>query len=260
MTASDQHGHGHVEVEVVDGVATLRLDRPDAGNALNLATAHALKAAVAAIAANHEVRVVVLASGGRMFCAGGDVLEMAAAADRPAFLAELAGEIHDALIALRALPIPVVAAVHGTAAGAGIGLVLAADIAIASESAKFVAAYSNIGLSPDCGVTALLTDAVGARRAALFLLTNPTLDAAEASQWGLVTETCAPEALAARVAAVARAIAERPGTAVGEAVRLLRFASERSYRDQLDDEAATISRLSATAAAAERIEAFAKPK
>jgi 2-(1,2-epoxy-1,2-dihydrophenyl)acetyl-CoA isomerase len=234
-------------LSVSDGVATIRLGRPDAGNALDLPSAHGLRDAVAEIAGSaRDVRVVVVRAEGRLFCAGGDVRAMAAAPDRAAFVAELAGVLHEALTAIRALPVPVVAVVQGTAAGAGVGLLLAADIVVAAEHATFVAAYPSVGLSPDCGVSALLPATVGARRAALFLLTGTSIDAATALDWGLVTEVCDLDDLDARAGEVVAGIAALPRGAVGEAARLLRLSPERSYAAQLADEAATIARLSTT--------------
>lgn len=242
------------------GVATIRLVRPDAGNALDLPTANALRDAVAELAsAVDAIHVVVLRADGRLFCAGGDVRAMAAAPDRPAFVAELAGVLHETLETLRALPVPVVAVVQGAAAGAGVGLLLAADVVLAADHATFVAAYPSVGLSPDCGVSALLPAVVGARRAALFLLTGVPVDAATALDWGLVSEVCPAETLDARAGEVVAGIAALPRRAVGEAARLLRRSGERSYAVQLADEAATIARLSATDEAAALLAAFAHP-
>ncbi len=246
-------------VTVVGDVATVRVDRPDAGNALDLPTALGLREAVRGIAARPP-HVVVVTAAGRMFCAGGDVRAMAAAADRAAFIAELAGVLHEALVALRELPVPVVAAVQGTAAGAGIGLLPAADIVVASDRARFVNAYTGVGLSPDCGVTALLAKAIGARRAALFTLTGRVLDAPTAVDWGLVSEVCPHELLDARVAEIVATVTAQPRESVGQSARLLRRAADVAYATQLDDEAATIARLSATADAARLIHAFAAPK
>lgn len=249
-----------VSLSASGGVATIRLSRPDTGNALDLPGALAFRDAVREIAeALDRVHVVVLRAGGRLFCAGGDVRAMAAAADRPAFVAELAGVLHEALAELRGLPVPVVAIVQGAAAGAGVGLVLAADVVLAADRATFVAAYPSVGLSPDCGVSALLPAAVGARRAALFLLTGTPVDAATALDWGLVTEVCPAEMLEARASEVVAAIAALPRRAAGEAARLLRRSGERSYAAQLADEAATIARLSATADADTLLTAFATP-
>ncbi|CAN7578077.1 enoyl-CoA hydratase-related protein [Terrabacter sp. LjRoot27] len=247
-------------LSVSDGVATIRLARPDAGNAVDLPTAIALRDAVGAIAsAAPHVHIVVLRAAGRLFCAGGDVRAMAAAPERRAFVAELAGVLHAALDALRALPVPVVAVVQGAAAGAGVGLVLASDIVLAADHATFVAAYPGVGLSPDCGVSALLPGAVGARRAALFLLTGTPIDAATALDWGLVSEVCTAEDLDARAGEVVAAIAALPREAVGETARLLRLAGERPYAVQLADEAATIARLAAGAEAGALLAAFAAP-
>ncbi|WP_323100313.1 enoyl-CoA hydratase/isomerase family protein [Intrasporangium sp. YIM S08009] len=249
-------------VDVVDGVATVRLVRPDAGNALDLPTALALRDAVARLdelahaAGPGALRCVVLRSNGRLFCAGGDVRAMTAAPDRSAFVAELAGLLHEALTGLRSLPVPVVAAVHGPAAGAGLGLVLAADVVVASEQATFLAAYAAVGLSPDCGVSALLPLVVGPRRAALLLLTGLRIDAPTALEWGLVGQVCAADDLDASVDAVVAGIVAQPALAVGEAARLLRAAPERAYADHLADEAATIARLSTTPDADRLLRAF----
>jgi 2-(1,2-epoxy-1,2-dihydrophenyl)acetyl-CoA isomerase len=248
-------------VAVNGGVATVLLDRPEAGNALDLATATALRDAVHRLAAE-DLGVVVLRAAGRMFCAGGDVRAMASvpASEREPGVAELATTVHEALVGLRALPVPVVAAVQGPVAGGGLGLVLAADIVVASDRATFVAAYSAVGLSPDCGVSALLPSVVGPRRAALFTLTGVTLDAATALEWGLVSEVCAHADLDERVGEVAGAIAALPRAAARETARLLRGSGERTYSDQLADEAATIARLSTTPDADALIRAFAAPR
>lgn len=245
-----------VRTDCRDGIGTLTIERPDAGNALDLPTVVAFRAAVTELGADDRVRVIVLASTGRLFCAGGDVRAMARSDDPEAFVAELAGTLHEGLEALRALPVPIVAAVQGPTAGAGIGLVLAADIVIAAENASFVAAYSAIGLSPDGGLTALLPSVVGTRRAALFALTNRALDAATALEWGLVSEVCAPDALDARAREVAASLAAVPGRAAGETARELRLATQRDYASQLSDEAATIARLAATPDAMTLIKAF----
>ncbi len=244
-----------VSVTVDGAVATLSLNRPDAGNAISLELAAQFRAAVDWLADADGVRVLVLASSGRLFCAGGDIREMASAVDRAAFLAELAGTLHEAVLRLRELPIPIVAAIQGPAAGAGIGLVLAADLAVASTAAKFSSAYMKIGLSPDCGLTGLLPSAVGSRRAALFTLTDVVLTAEQALEWGLVSEVCAPEELAATVRALAADLAARPGACAGQTARLIR-AHDQTLAQVLDDETRTISALSASAEAAALIEGF----
>jgi 2-(1,2-epoxy-1,2-dihydrophenyl)acetyl-CoA isomerase len=246
------------QLTVDRGVATIRLNRPERGNALNLSTARGLRAAVGDLSAETYLAAVVLAADGRLFCAGGDVREMAAAADRRAYLHELAGTVHEALVALRELPVPVIAAVQGTAAGAGLGLILAADIAIASDQARFVAAYGDVGLSPDCGVTALLPAAIGSRRASLFTLTDLTLDAPTAVGWGLITACCPPDDLDVEVSDVVARLTARPAAARGATALLLRHGLEHGYPEQLDAEADSIAELAATPPAGALIDAFTR--
>jgi 2-(1,2-epoxy-1,2-dihydrophenyl)acetyl-CoA isomerase len=140
---------------VVDGaVATITFSRPEVSNSINLPTALALSAAVDAAGADDDVHVIVLRGDGPRFCAGGDASWFAAAEDSHAALLELAGVLDGALQRLALLPKPVVAAVQGAAAGAGLGVVLAADLVISTRSARFLTAYANIALTPDCGVSA----------------------------------------------------------------------------------------------------------
>lgn len=255
MTDLTGPGRRSLTISLEDGIATLTLDSPNAGNAISLALAREFRNAVDWLAAT-DARVLVIASTGRLFCAGGDVGEMADASDRLTFLAELAGTMHAALLRMRELPVPIVAAIQGPAAGAGIALVLAADLAVASTSAKFSSAYIKIGLSPDCGVTNLLPAALGTRRAAMFALTDVSLNAEQALEWGLITHVCAPEDLATTVRSITVDLAARPGRSAGETARLVRQLN-RPLAQQLDDEARTISALGANPEAAEFIERFA---
>nr|WP_252342169.1 enoyl-CoA hydratase-related protein [Rhodococcus sp. 14-2483-1-2] len=149
------------------GIAHIRFTSPGASNALH----PELAAAFESRRRRHR---------GPNFCAGGDVMSMAIAHDKRVFLSELAGKVHRALVTLESLPLPAVAAVQGAAAGAGLGLVLAADFVVAGRSRSFAAAYAAVGLSPDCGVSALLPRIVGTRRAAQMLLTGRALSGVEA--------------------------------------------------------------------------------
>lgn len=251
---------GSVLLSSDSGVATLRLNRPDAGNALDLQTAREFRDRVGQIAVMDGLHAVVLSSAGKLFCAGGDVAAMSAAGDRSAFVFELASTIHEGLEALRELPVPIVAGIQGAAAGAGVGLVLAADIAIASERSKFVSAYGDVGLTPDCGVSALLANAIGIRRATRFLLTGLSLGADEALEWGLVSDVCPADELETRVSDVVASLRSRPGAVLGESARLLRRASEQSYAEHLRAEAETIARMSSTPEATERLARFVSSK
>ncbi|NMD57268.1 MULTISPECIES: enoyl-CoA hydratase/isomerase family protein [Tsukamurella] len=239
------------------GVATITLRRPDAANALNQPLADALVDATRAIAVDATVRVVVLRAEGRFFCAGGDVRAMVAAEDRGAMLDRLAGTIHDALAEMDRLAVPVVAAIQGPVAGGGLGLVLAADVAIAAETAHFSTAYAGVGLSPDCGVSALLPKAVGMRRALRMLLHGERIDAPTAASWELIDRAVPSGDLDAEVGATVDGLLAGPYPALGEARRLVRASYARSYGEQLDDERRTIARMGGTDAAAARLARFA---
>ena len=238
------------------GVASIQLNRPDAGNALDLAVAAGLASAIDAIRHDSSIRVILLSSTGRIFCGGGDVQGMARADDRKAFLSELAGSVHASLTALDDLPIPVVAAVQGPAAGAGLGLVLAADVVVASENSSFSAAYPGVGLSPDCGVSINLPRAIGLRRALGMLVRNTRVDADTAVAWGLVDEVVSADGLPAAVDAVVEQLLALPSAAIGQARRLARASYGRDFDTHLDDEAATIAELGTSEDAAERLARF----
>lgn len=241
------------------GIAHIHLNRPTASNALDPELAAALEAAIESLAAEPNARVLVLSGSGKNFCAGGDVRRMAGASDTPAFLTDLAGTVHRALVKLDSLPVTVVAAVQGSAAGAGLGLVLAADFVVASASSKFVAAYSAVGLSPDCGVSTLLPRVVGLRRATQMLLTAKVVGAAEALDWGLITDLVDDDAVGTRVDELADLLARAPFPAVGQTRRLARASFARTYAEHLDDEASTIAAVSSSKESVARISRWAPP-
>ena len=167
-----------VLLTIEDGLARLVLNRPDAGNAMDTALVSALLGHARALGERADVRVVVLAAAGRAFCVGGDLKHFASQGDDVARgVRAVADPLHEALELLSSLDAPVVAAVNGVAAGAGMSLVCAADLAIAGESARFTMAYTAAGLSPDGGATWFLPRIVGARRAAELMLLNDRLDA-----------------------------------------------------------------------------------
>jgi 2-(1,2-epoxy-1,2-dihydrophenyl)acetyl-CoA isomerase len=163
--------------------------------------------------------------------------------------------IHEGIRTFTEAPVPIVAAVQGAVAGGGLGLMLTADYVVASAQARFVSRYANIGLTPDLGVTTLLPAAIGQRRALELLLQDRTLSAAEARDWGLVAEVV-PDA-AARAEEVARFWLGCATAAFGQAVRLVRIGAQRTFAENLDDEAATIGAAFDTADARQRVAAFA---
>ncbi|MCW2998956.1 MAG: Enoyl-CoA hydratase/isomerase [Solirubrobacterales bacterium] len=245
-----------VLLDVRDGVATLTLDRPDAGNALDLPLVQALHAYAQALAARTDVRVVVLRASGRMFCVGGDLAWMASHEDREAALKSLADELHAGLLVLRGLDAPVVAVVHATAAGAGLSLAAGADIALAADSATFVMAYTKVGLSPDGGSTWLLPRLVGTRRATELMLLNPKLTAAQAQEIGLITRAVPDADLETEVAAVVAAVRDGSLAAHGAVKRLLDASSSATYAEQLALEASTIAQLAGGPEGREGVGAF----
>jgi 2-(1,2-epoxy-1,2-dihydrophenyl)acetyl-CoA isomerase len=245
-----------VLLAVADGVATLTLNRPDAGNALDLPLMLRFRACVEDLAERTDVRVVVLRAAGRMFSVGGDLGWMAAHPDRQAALRRLADVLHAGLLVLRGLDAPVVAVVHGTAAGAGLSLAAGADIAIAADSARFTMAYTKVGLSPDGGSTWLLPRLIGTRRATELMLLNPTLTAAQAVEIGLITRAVPAEDLETEVATVVAALHAGSASANGAVKRLLDASGAATFEAQLMREAEAISELAAAPEGREGVGAF----
>jgi 2-(1,2-epoxy-1,2-dihydrophenyl)acetyl-CoA isomerase len=151
---------------------------------------------------------------------------------------------------------PVVAAVHGAVAGAGLAVLLNADLVVAARSTKFLMAYAGIGLTPDCGVSYLLPRAVGQQRALELALTGRVLTAERAHAWGLITEVVDDDQLAQRGEALADQLAGEPTFALGQAKRLIRESWTRSRPDSAEDESGTIARAVTTEVATARIARF----
>lgn len=177
-----------VRVERHDAIAILTLDRPASGNAIDVAMADALLAASIECAQDPALRAVVLTGAGAMFCAGGDVAAFAAAgAAAPALMHRLTTPLHAAVMHLTHMDAALVTAVNGAAAGAGFGLAILGDVAIAGRSAKFATAYGAIGLTPDGGTSWLLPRLVGLRQAQRLFLGGERIDAVEAERIGLIS-------------------------------------------------------------------------
>lgn len=245
-----------IRYAVADGVARITLARPEVSNSVDLPTARSIAAAVQAAGADDSVGVVLVDADGPRFCAGGDVASMAASDDQATYLLDLANAFDGALQQLAALEKPVVAAVQGAAAGAGLATVLACDVVVAARGTKFLTAYAGIGLTPDCGLSYLLPRAVGQQRALELALTGRVLSADEALAWGLVTEVVEPDEVLARAEAVAARLAKGPVFALGQAKRLIRTSWAQSRAESGADEAVTISRAVDTAESQALIKAF----
>jgi 2-(1,2-epoxy-1,2-dihydrophenyl)acetyl-CoA isomerase len=225
----------HLTVDVTDGVATLTLNRPDALNALNATLRGELLATLKGIARDDAVRCVVVTGAGRAFCAGADLRGGSGERD---FRRVLTSQYNPLIRALRDLPKPVVAAVNGVAAGAGMSLALAADVVIAAEEARFVPAFGRIGLVPDSGLTRTLVRALGRHRAMAVLVAGEPLGATEARDAGLVMRVVPAGELGAAASAVARELAHGPTRAIGLTKRLVNAAEDDDLDRSLVSEAA----------------------
>lgn len=207
--------------DIGGGVAHLRLNRPDVANAVDLDTSRELDRLVRRVETDAAVRAVLVSGSGSRFCAGGDVGWMLEASDRAAALTELATSLDSTLLRLGSLGKPVVAAVHGAVAGAGLAVMLSCDLVVASSSTRFVFAYPAVGLTPDTGASWLLPRAIGQQRALELALTGRSLDAETARSWGLVTEVVEADPLD-RARELATQLAAGPSWALGQARRLIR--------------------------------------
>jgi 2-(1,2-epoxy-1,2-dihydrophenyl)acetyl-CoA isomerase len=221
--------------DVADGVATFTLNRPEALNALNAQLRRELMAAFKAIARDDAVRSVVITGAGRGFCAGAD---LRGGSDERDFRAVLGAEYNPLIAAIRNLPKPVVAAVNGVAAGAGVSLAFAADVIVASEEARFVPAFSRIGLVPDSGLARALVRAVGRHRAFEILMGERQLHAHDAHDLGLVAAVVPADRLADAAGELAQRLAGGPTVSIGLTKRLLNAVEDATLAESLETEAA----------------------
>jgi 2-(1,2-epoxy-1,2-dihydrophenyl)acetyl-CoA isomerase len=244
-----------VEVEVArDGaVLTITLNRPDKLNAFDDAMHAGFRDALRA-ARDADVRAVVLTGAGRGFCVGQDLTEFREA---PGDIGQrLRGNYHPNIRALRALEKPVLAAVNGAAAGAGLSLAMACDIRIAADSASFVPAFVNVGLVPDSGGSHFLTRILGPARAAEWMLSGRRLSPDEALAWGLVSEVVPAADLSARAAERAATLAAMATGAIAMHKRLFDLAARTTLDEQLELEAQMQSAAARSADFAEGVAAF----
>jgi len=223
-----------VETKRDGAVLTITLNRPDVLNAFNTEMHRGLAAALKD-ARDGGVRAVILTGAGRGFCVGQDLTEFReAAGDIGSRLRE---NYHPNIRAIRALEKPVIAAVNGAAAGAGMSFACACDLRIAADSASFIPAFINIGLVPDSGGSYFATRILGPARAFEWLTSGRKLTAAEAHAWGLVSEVVETDRLGAHVGELAGRLADMPTRGIGMTKRLIDSALEASLEEQLEREA-----------------------
>lgn len=240
-----------------EGVATLTLNRPDVLNAMNAELMSALREGVERAAADSEVRAVLLTGAGRGFCAGADLAARQSGgnglSDSGALLRE---RYHPIILALRQMPKPVVTAVNGVAAGAGMSLALAGDVVLAGRSASFLQAFSKIGLIPDAGSTYFLPRYAGEMRARALAILAEKIDAEEAHRIGLVWKLHADDVLQDEAGKLARHLATMPTMAYALIKEALNASFDNDLPAQLELEATLQSRASRSEDCREGVAAF----
>lgn len=248
-----------VLVDFKDGLATLVLNRPQQGNAINEEMAEDIAAAVLKIVETSGVRAVMISGNGPNFTVGGDVNVFAGTHPErlPHKLRRMIDVYHLAIQRLTSIDAPVIAAVRGTAAGGGLGLVYVADIVIAATDARFALGYGALGLTSDGGSTWFLPRVVGLRRAQELFLLNSRLSAQDALEQGLVSRLVPDNAVGAEAAGIAEKLAAGPTRAYGAMRRMLRQSFETSLAEQLLAESDSIVIAAGTDDAREGIAAFA---
>lgn len=229
-------------VDLTEGLATLKLHRPDAANALSGEMARELVDIALRLGSDASVRAVLITAEGKMFCPGGDLRDMDAQGDaKHEYLTRMATDLHNAITRFQHMDAPVVIGVNGVAAGAGFSMVLTGDYVVAADTAKLVSAYTASGLTPDGSSTFFLAKHVGLLRAKELMMTNRTLSAAEALDWGIVNKVVPADELPEAALAQARAFADGPTKAFGALKALLLRTYSESLEAQLDAETRGIS-------------------
>lgn len=243
--------------EIRGNAGYVTLNRPDAANALNMQMARDLMDVMLRCDNDPAVRAVVLTATGRMFCAGGDLKSFAAEREAMgAHVKEVTTYLHAAISAMARMDAPVIGAINGVAAGAGMSLACACDIVLAAESARFTMAYTRAGLTPDGSSTYYLPRRVGLGRAVELALTNRTLSSQEALAWGIVNRVVPDAEFVAQTEALANELAAGPTGAFGTAKRLLWGGWNTTLETQMAAESWAIAEQAHSADAREGITAF----
>jgi enoyl-CoA hydratase/carnithine racemase len=220
-------------------IATITLNRPAAFNSIDLSIAKRLEQLAAQIEGDNDIRVLVIQGEGRAFCAGGDLQTIGAAAEAnniAPVVGELLKHYHAFIEILRRMPKISLTSVHGSAAGAGMGLAFVADLCIAADNARFTPAYAKIGVSPDGGSTVGMVGTVGTRRALQIFLAEDSFTAQQAYDWGLVAKIVPEVELKAATRQFAERLAQNPHAAIGGTKSLVYQAALTPTRQQLDAE------------------------
>jgi 2-(1,2-epoxy-1,2-dihydrophenyl)acetyl-CoA isomerase len=246
-----------IRLDVTDGVGAITLNRPGSLNALNAQMRKELLSAFKAYGRDEAVRAVILTGEGRGFCSGAD---LHGGEEMRRFREMLRTEYNPLIRAIRDLPKPVIAAVNGVAAGAGVSVALACDLVYASEEARFIQAFVRIGLVPDSGSTRTLVRSLGRHRAAQLIFSGEPLSAADALAGGLVNAVLPPADLMPAVREAAARLAQAPTRAIAYGKRLINAAENADLESSLELEAALQELAGRTDDHAEGLAAFGEKR
>ena len=246
-----------LDFSISNNIATITLNRPENANALNPIMAKELSNMAIECDENKDIRAVIIEGSGKMFCAGGDLKAFSDAGDSAsALIKQMAGDLHIAISRFSRMDAPTIAAINGTAAGAGFSIAISADVVISTKSAKFVMAYTNAGLSPDGSSTYFLPRRIGDRRARELMLTNRVLSSEEALEWGLINKIVEQENLSATTRELAEEFACGPTMAYGKVKNLLNASFDNGLETQMELETRGISDMARSSDGREGIQAF----
>ncbi|WP_433567214.1 enoyl-CoA hydratase/isomerase family protein [Nocardia sp. CA-151230] len=246
-----------ISYQVVDNIAYVKLDRPDARNALDKAMGEALLELATWISNDDRLRAVLITGNGPVFSVGGDIGAFSdGAADLPDTLTRMALPMHEAIRLLARVEVPIVTAVHGACAGGALGFLYPADITIAAAGTKFAAGFGRIGITADSGNTWYLPKFIGIRRASEMLFEDRVIDAGTAAEWGLINRVVPAPKLEAEAEATVRRLAAGATRGYGEMRRLLHNSWTNTLDHALSEETEALRRVARTADATGAIESF----
>jgi len=248
----------NIQFELRGNVALITLNRPHAANGIDIPLSRELMMAAIECDENPAIRAVVITGAGKMFCAGGDLISFSSFGDKIAHgIKEITTYLHAATSRFARMNAPVITAINGTAAGAGMSLAIAGDYVIAGEAAKFTMAYTAAGLSPDGSSTFYLPRLIGLRRAQELILTNRRLSAQEAFEWQLVNRVVPDADMLPEAMKLAEQFANGPTVAFGTVKKLLIATYDQSLETQMELEARGIAAMTQTKDGKEGVAAFA---
>ena len=244
-----------IKFEQAGAIARITLNRPDAANGMNDTMTREL-ADAARRCDTEATKVVVLTGSGRFFCAGGDLKSFASAPSRGRFIKGVADDLHRAISTFAHMDAVLITAVNGVAAGAGFSIAVTGDLVLAAESASFTMAYTRAGLSPDGSASYYLPRLIGIRKTQELMLTNRTLSAEDASEWGLVTEVVADADLADRANQLADQMAATSRQSNGAVKTLLLGTFKNGIEEQMELEGQLIAAAADSGDGREGVDAF----